>query len=102
MEIHLMQGENMSKQQVNQQEQKKIESVKEIVSEKKEPRYLGACSFSKATKEMMKIISSKTSGDYLKFEEKKTGEIYEIKVEIKKTPAEIFTDEKGKTWKRIA
>lgn len=88
----------MSKPQVNQQEQKKVEPV----IEKKEPRYLDKCSFTSAIRNMMKNITAESNGDHIKFEERKTGKVFEIKVEIKKVPEEIFTDEKGKTWKRIA
>jgi hypothetical protein len=89
----------MSKPQVNQQAQKNPE----IKIEKKEPKHLGSCSFTKATREIMKMISSRSNGiDHIRFEEKKTGETYEINFELKKIEAEIFTDEKGKTWKRIA
>lgn len=100
----------MNKQHANQSEQKKIEHAIEkaeqkkiqSVIEKNEPRNLGKVSFTSACRSMLKNISSTSPGDHLKFEEKKSGDIFEIKVEIKKIPDEVFTDEKGKTWKRIA
>lgn len=94
----------MSKTHVSQTERinQSAEKKTEPVIENKEARNLGKVSFTFASRSMMKNISSTSTGDHIKFEEKKSGDIFEIKVEIKKIPDEVFTDEKGKTWKRIA
>ena len=83
-------------------DKQKIESKEETKFQNKEvDDHLGVCSFSKASKEVLKCISNRESKCF-KFSEKRSGDIWEIDFKIRKTPVETFTDEKGRIWQRIS
>ena len=68
---------------------------------KKVPTHMGTCSFSKASREVSSAMSKKQDKLFF-FEEKRTGDVWEIEFNIKKIPPELKTDEQGRVWKRIS